>query len=125
MRSKGSAITISGIPGSVTNSPKIMVLKVFEVLGILELAVDVRDVRNLAMKESSVTGRRQRPSIADGFSLSFIITLISLSICHYIISKKQEEKILTIRLVFALDQPGSVLVRQFVDFRYVRLVASH
>ena len=37
-------VTISGIPASVTDSPRTMVLKVFEALGIPELAVDVLEI---------------------------------------------------------------------------------
>ena len=51
----------TGVHISVTGSPRTMVLKVFEALGIPELAVDVLDARNLARKDSSVIGDRQRP----------------------------------------------------------------
>ena len=57
-------ITISGIPPFVTDSPKTMVIKVFEVLGIPELAVDVLSVRSLTGKDVSAIGDRQRrPSV--------------------------------------------------------------
>ena len=80
-------ISISGIPASVTDSPRTMVLKVFEAIGIPELAVDVLDVRCLTKKDGSVIGDRQRPSAAGGTSLSFIVTLKSLSIRDHIVSE--------------------------------------
>ena len=40
-------ITISGIPAPITDSPKTIVLRVFEALGIPEPAVDVLSVRSL------------------------------------------------------------------------------
>ena len=68
-------ITISGIPSSVTDSPRTMVIKVFEALGIPELAVGVLEIRRMAKGNGSVIGALQRRSAAAGFTLSFIVTL--------------------------------------------------
>ena len=96
-------ISISGIPASVTDYPRIMVLKVFEAFEISKLAVDVLDVRCLTKKDGSVIGDCQRPSAAGGTSLSFIITLKSLSIRDHIVSRKSQIKNLTINKVFAVN----------------------
>ena len=107
-------VTISGIPASVTDSPRTMVLKVFEALGIPELAVDVLEIRSLIRGNGSTIGDPQRRSTAAGSTLSFIVTLKSPGIRDHIISKKRAEGNLTISQVFALDQPGSVFVRDFL-----------
>ena len=105
---------ISGIPASVTNSPRTMVLKVFEALGIPELAVDVLDVRCLTKKDSSVIGDHHRPSAAGGTSLSFIVTLKSRKICDHIVSRNCQIKNLTINKIFAVDWPGKIFVGEFL-----------
>ena len=107
-------ISISGVPASVMDSPRIMLLKVFEALGIPELAVDVLDVGCLTKKDSSGIGDHQRPSAADGTSLSFIVTLKSLSIHNHIVSRDRQIKNLTINKVFAVDRPGKIFVREFL-----------
>ena len=125
-----SDINISGIPASITDFSRIMVLKLFEALGILELAVDVLDVRCLTKKDSSAISDRQRPSAANGTSLSFIITLESLSIRNHIISRKRQIKSLTINNVFAVDRPGKMYVHEFLPaadyglFRRTKVVAG-
>ena len=93
-------IIISGIPASVTDSPRTMVLKVFDTLGISELAVNVLDVRCLTEKDGSVIGDCQCPSAAGGASLPFIVTLKSLSIRDHIVSRKRQIKNLTLNKVF-------------------------
>ena len=108
-------ISISGITASVTDSPRTMVLKVFEAIGIPELAVVVLDVRCLTKKDSSVIGDRQRPSAANGSSLLFIVTLKSLSIRDHIVSGKHKKKNLTINKVFAVDRPGKIFVHEFLS----------
>ena len=90
-----------------------MVLKVFEALGIPELAVDVLEIRSLARGNGSMIGDPQRRSAAAGSTLSFIVTLKSSGIREHIISRKHAKGNLTIGQVFALDQPGSVFVRGF------------
>ena len=100
-------------------------LKVFEALGNPELAVDVLDVRCLTKKDSSVIGDRRRPSAAGGASLSFIVTLKSLSIRDHIISRKCQIKNLTINKVFAVDWPGKIFVCEFFACGCLRLVAAH
>ena len=107
-------ISISGIPASVTDSPRTMVLKVFKALAIPDLAEDVLDVRCLTKKDTSVIGDRQRPSATGGASLSFIVTLKSLSIRDHIISRKHQMKNLTINKVFAVDWPGEIFVHEFL-----------
>ena len=107
-------ISISGIPASITDSPRTMVLEVFEALGIPELAVDVLNVRCLTNKDSSVIGDRQRPSAAGDASLLFIVALKSLSIRDHIIFRKRQIKNLTINKVFAVDWPGKIFVREFL-----------
>ena len=107
-------ITISGIPASATDSPRTMVLKVFEALGIPELAVDVLEIRSLAEGNASMIGDPQRRSAAAGSTLSFIVTLKSSGIRDHIISRKRAKGNLTVNQVFALDQPGSVFVREFL-----------
>ena len=108
------AITISGIPASVTDSPRAMVLKVFEALGFPELAVDVLEIRSLTRGNGSPIGDPQRRSAAAGFTLSFIVTLKSPGIRDHIISRKRAKGNLTISQVFAFDQPGNVFVREFL-----------
>ena len=56
-------ITISGIPASVTDSPKTMVLKVFEALGIRELAVDVFSILPGRMSLQSAIASVVRQSV--------------------------------------------------------------
>ena len=107
-------ITISGIPASATNSPRTLVLKVFEALGIPELAVDVLKIHSLARGNGSMIGDPQRRSAAAGSTLSFIVTLKSSGIRDHIISRKRAKGNLTISQVFASDQPGSVFVREFL-----------
>ena len=72
-----SDINILGISASVTDSLRTMVLKVFKALEIPKLAVDVLDIRSLAKKDSFVIVDRQRPSVADGSLLSFMVTYIA------------------------------------------------
>ena len=108
-------ITISGIPVSATDSPRTMVLKVFEALGIPELAVDVLEIRNLTRGNGSMIHDPQRRSVPTGSTLSFIVTLKSPGIRDHIISRKRAKGNLTISQVFALDQPGSVFVREFLS----------
>ena len=107
-------ITDSGIPASATDSPRRLVLKVLEALGIPELAVDVLEIRSLARGNGSMIGDPQRRSAAAGSTLSFIVTLKSSGIHDHIISKKRAKGNLTIGQVFASDQPGSVFVREFL-----------
>ena len=107
-------VTISGIPASVTDPPRTMVLKVFEALGIPELAVDVLEIRSLTRGNGSTIGDPQRRSAAAGSTLSFIVTVKSPGIRDHIISRKRAKGNLTISQVFALDQPGSVFVREFL-----------
>ena len=59
-------------------------------------------------------GDPQRCSAAAASTLSFIITLKSPGIRDHIISRKRAKGNLTISQVFALDQPGSVFVREFL-----------
>ena len=59
-------------------------------------------------------GDPQRCSAAAASTLSFIITLKSPGIRDHIISRKRAKGNLTISRVFALDQPGSVFVREFL-----------
>ena len=61
------------------------------------------DIRYPTKKDSSEIGDRPRPSAAGGTSLSFIVTLKSLSIRDYIVSRKRQIKNLTINKVFAVD----------------------
>ena len=107
-------ITISGIPASVTDSPKTMVLKVFETLGIPELAVDVLSVRSLTRRDVSAVGDRQRRPSVGSATVSFVVTLKSISVRDHVILKKRQKGNLTVRQVLALDQPGSIFVREFL-----------
>ena len=107
-------ITISGIPASVTDSPKTMVLKVFEALGIPELAVDVLSVRSLTKRDVSAVGDRQRRPSVGGATVSFVVTLKSISVRDHVILRKRQKGNLTVRQVLALDQPGSIFVREFL-----------
>ena len=119
-------VTISGIPASVTDSPRTMVLKVFEALGIPELAVDVLEIRSLTKGNGSTIGDPQRRSAAAGSTLSFIVTLKSPGIRDHIISRKRAKGNLTISQVFALDQPGSVNSGKRVSaVSCLRIIASH
>ena len=61
-------ISISGIPASVMDCLRTIVLRLFEAFGIVQLAVGVLDVRCLTKKDSAVIGNRQRPSAADASS---------------------------------------------------------
>ena len=100
-------ICISGIPASITDSSRTMVLKVLEAVGIPDLAVNVLDVHCLTKtKDSSVIGDHRRPSVADIPSLSFIVILKSLSDRDHIVSRKRQIKNLTINKVFAVDRPA-------------------
>ena len=105
---------MSGIPASVTDSPKTMVLKVSKALGIPELAVDVLSVRNLTRKDVFAIGDRQRRLSVGGSTMSFILTLESISVRDHIIFKKRQKGNLTVRQVLALNQPGSIFVREFL-----------
>ena len=105
-------ISISGIPAAVMDSSRTMVLEVFEALGIPELAVNVLDVRCLTKNDSSVFGDGQGPSVPDGTPLSYIVTLKSLRIRDYIVSRKHWIKDLVINKVFAVDRPGKIFVRE-------------
>ena len=107
-------ISISGIPASVTDSSRTMVLEIFKALGIPEVAVDVLDVHCLTKKDSSVIGDRQRLSAVDGTSLSFIVNVKSLSIRDHIVSRKRQIKNLTINKVFAVDRPVKIFVSEFL-----------
>ena len=107
-------ITISGIPASATDSARAMVLKVFDALGIPELAVDVLEIRSLTRGNGSMIDDLQRRFAAAGSTLSFIVTLKSPVIRDHIISRKRAKENLTISQVFALDQPGSVFVSEFL-----------
>ena len=107
-------VIISGIPASVTDSPRTMVLKVFEALGIPKLAVDVLEIRSHTRGNGSMIGDPQRRSASAGSTLSFIVTLKSPGIHDHIISRKRAKGNLIISQVFALDQPGSVFVREFL-----------
>ena len=107
-------ITISGIPAPVTDSPKTMVLKFFEALGIPELAVDVLSVRSLTRKDVSAVGDRQRCSSFGSATVSFVVTLKSISVRDHVLLKKRQKGNLTVRQVLALDQPGSIFVREFL-----------
>ena len=102
-------ITISGIPASVTDSPKTMVLKVFEALGI-----HVLSVRSLTRRDISAVGDRQRRSSVGGATVSFVVTLKSISLRDHVILRKRQKGNLTVRQVLALDQPGSIFVREFL-----------
>ena len=97
--SRGSPdIIISGIPASITYSPRTTVLRILEALWIPELAVDVLDVRSRSRKDVSAIGDHQRRSAV------FIVTLKSFSI-HHVIYKKYKKGNLTVEQVLALDQP--------------------
>ena len=100
-------ISISWILASVMDFPRTMVLKVFEALRISRLAVDVKD-------SSVIAGNCQRPSAADGTSLSFIVNLKSLSIGDHIVSRKRQITNLTIYKVFEVNRPGKIFVREFL-----------
>ena len=103
-------IGISGIPASIADSPRTTVLKVFEALGIPELAVDVLDVRSLSKRDSSVIGNRQQPWGADGSSWSFMVTLHLLNIRDHIISRNRLTQTPIICKVSAMDRPGKTYV---------------
>ena len=48
-------------------------------------------------------------------SLSFVVTLKSLSIRDHIVSRKRQIKNLSIIKVFAVDEPGKIYVREFLS----------
>ena len=107
-------ITISGIPASGTDSPKTMVFKVFKALGIPELAVDMLSVRSLTRRDVSAIGDRQRRPSVGSSTVSFVVTLKSISIRGHVIFNKRQKGNLTVRQVLSLDQPGSIFVREFL-----------
>ena len=105
-------ITISGIPAAITDSPRTMVLRLFEALQIPELAVDVLSIRSLTKRDVSAVGDHR--STVGSSSMSFVVTLKSSRIDDHVISKKREKRNLTVKLVLALDQPGSIFVRELL-----------
>ena len=109
-----SDITISGIQAFITNSPRTMVFRVFAALGISELAVDVLSVRSLTRKDVFVVSNRQRRSAVGISSMSFVVTLKSMSIRDPVICKNCEMGNCTIKQILALDQPSSIFVIEFL-----------
>ena len=86
-----------------------MVLKVFEALGIPELAVDVLSVHSLTRRDVSAVGDRQRRPSVGSATVSFVVTLKSISVRDHDVLKKRQKGNLTVRQV----QPGSIFVREF------------
>ena len=73
-----------GLNDDVTDSPKTMVLMVFEALEIPELDVDLLSVRSLTRKDVSAIGDRQRRPSVGSSTVSFVVTLKSISVsCHF------------------------------------------
>ena len=108
-------ITVSGLPLSVSDSPRDMVLKVFRALGIPELGGDILDVCILTRKSGGAVGDRRGSSIAStALPTSLIVVLKSSCVRDSIISKKREHIMLTMKNVSAIDEPENVSIKQFL-----------
>ena len=103
-------ITISGLPLSVSDFPRDMVLTVFWTLGIPEL-----DVRVLTRKRGGAIGDRRRASTArNALPRSLIVDLKSPCVRDYIIFKTRDHGALTVKDVFAMDEPRHVSVKEYL-----------
>ena len=126
-----SDIIISGLPLSLTDTPRVMVQKVFIALGISHLDADILEVRVLVGKNGGAVGERRSTSPANTASKSLLVVLKSPRVRDFIMDKKREHKELTVREIFGLDQQGNVFVKEFLPasvyglLRRTKAVAAH
>ena len=126
-----SDIAISGLPLSLTDTPRVMVQKVFIALRISHLDADILEVRVLVGKPGGAVGERRSTLTANTASKSLLVVLKSPRVRDFIMDKKREHKELTVKEVFGLDQQGNVFVKEFLPasvyglLRRTKAVAAH
>lgn len=118
-------LVINGTPPSATDSPNVLVEKVFAALGTTKYFEDVLNVKSVVNNSLRAIAR---PSDAPGDDrpghVRLIVTLRSTAVRDHIIQKKREKRDLLIKDVFGIDTPGQIYVNEYLPPEIYKLLKN-